>query len=1103
MILAFPFFPVTRFDEERKPFLTTSPINMKKVIYTLLLCLISFGTYLSAQQLSHAQGEILIQTEKDGVLRNAIQDFAIIDGVSTNLHLKKVVVKSLDMYLLAFDFAAVNENVMLQKLARHDDILTAQFNHLIDLRLEPNDAQFDQQWQYINTGQDGGTPGADIDMDLAWDITTGGVTANGDTIVVAALDDGIDLNHADFEDNRWRNWAEIPNNGIDDDGNGYVDDYEGWNSNNDNDNISGGGHGTPVAGIIGAKGNNEIGVSGVSWNVKVMIIKNDFNTNEAAVLAAYGYVLAQRQRYNETNGAEGAFVVSTNASWGIDQGQPENAPLWCGFYDILGEQGILNCGATANANFNIDEVGDLPTACPSDYMISVTNMNRNDNKVTSAGYGLETIDLGAFGADTWTTALGGGYAGFGGTSGATPHVAGTIGLMYSAPCSNIASLALSDPAAAALAVRSYVFDGVDPNASLDGITVTGGRLNVRNSIDLLLEDCGPCPPPSTLAAINVTVDAADLTWVSNENSTLDTLQYRAVGAMDWTDVPAAVSPVAITDLLACTDYEFRVKGSCPEEDSGYSSVKVFRTDGCCTAPENIVVADATESSFTVSWDALTAAESYNVRWRQIGTTEWMEFNGAVNSTTALADLESCAVYEVQVATVCATETTEYSASVTALTNGCGACTENDYCERPSGNVVDEWIESVSIAGNEIVSGENGGEFAFFGNPTVIDAAQDLEMIMTPAYAGQTFPEYFTVWIDLNQDGVFSDDELLYESGGPTTTAETANIDVPTTAMNGVTRLRVRMNWNSAGTDPCNGAPGWYGETEDYCVEIINAGLEPEPCVEVTNLEAISATNTSITMSWEHSESTANFILRYAPVAGGADTEVDVMASPYTVEGLDFCTEYRFSVQAVCSSGELSEFVEVDETTTCESECEAVMNLDSVATTINSITMAWEHNEDGTNFILKYAPTAGGTEIEVEVNGTSYVAEDLEVCTEYRFDVQAICEGGAPSASVEKDISTSCLSAVESLLNEADEMRLFPNPFTSALNLEMNLNSRVDDLQIEILNTAGQVLSTQTQNTLSAGRHLLSINLKDNVAGVYFVRISTEDSSTVRRVVRTN
>ena len=268
----------------------------------------------------------------------------------------------------------------------------------------PNDVEFPNQWQYINTEQSGGSQGADIDVDLAWDVTTGGLTANGDTIVVAVLDDGIDLNHSDFENNLWVNHAEIPNNGIDDDENGYIDDYRGWNSNQDNDNIAGGGHGTPVAGIVGAKGNNGTGVAGVNWNVKVMVVKNDFNTSEAGVLAAYSYPLAMRQQYNESNGTRGAFVVSTNASWGVDFGRPEDAPIWCSYYDTLGTYGILNCGATINGNVNVDEEGDLPTACSSDFMISVTNMNHFDNKVQGAGYGLETIDLGAIRCrDTYAT----------------------------------------------------------------------------------------------------------------------------------------------------------------------------------------------------------------------------------------------------------------------------------------------------------------------------------------------------------------------------------------------------------------------------------------------------------------------------------------------------------------------------------------------------------------------------------------------------------------------------------------------------------------------------------------------------------------------------
>ena len=312
---------------------------------------------------------------------------------------------------------------------------------------------------------------------------------NGDVIVAAALDDGIDIDHEDFEDNLWTNEAEIEGNGIDDDDNGYVDDYRGWSIVSNNDNISGGGHGTPVAGIIGAKGNNGIGVSGVNWDVKVMVIKNNFNTNEAAVIEAYSYALEARILYNDTDGAEGSFVVSTNASWGVDFGDPADAPLWCALYDTLGENGILSCGATINGNFNVDIVGDLPTACPSEYLITVTNMDITDTKVTSAGFGAETIDLGAHGAGAYNTAANNGYGGFGGTSGATPHVTGAIALLYSSPCQSFADLATSDPAAAARKVRDYIFEGVDPNPSLEGITTTGGRLNLHNAVQGLMDDC--------------------------------------------------------------------------------------------------------------------------------------------------------------------------------------------------------------------------------------------------------------------------------------------------------------------------------------------------------------------------------------------------------------------------------------------------------------------------------------------------------------------------------------------------------------------------------------------------------------------------------------
>lgn len=398
--------------------------------------------------------------------------------------------KDVNIWKFSFDAKAITIDDAIEALYGSNLVVEVQRNHILKNRATtPNDSLFASQWQYVQFND------RDIDADLAWDITTGGVTPQGDTIVICVIDDGIFTDHEDFQGNLWVNRNEIPNNVIDDDGNGYVDDVLGWNVQDDNDSVRhdvGEGHGSMVAGIVGAKGNNNIGVAGVMWNVKLMIVRNPGNTiTEANALAAYSYALANRKLYNATNGALGAFVVATNASWGIDSARASSAPLWCAMYDTLGMHGILSAGATINGNVNVDTIGDLPTECPSDYLITVTNTSINDIKVTHAGYGLVTIDLGAPGQDAFTISynITNEYGPGGGTSAATPHVTGTIGLLYASPCLNFAKLSKSNPSLAALKAKEYILNGVDLKLTLAGKTVTGGRLNVHKALLALNADC--------------------------------------------------------------------------------------------------------------------------------------------------------------------------------------------------------------------------------------------------------------------------------------------------------------------------------------------------------------------------------------------------------------------------------------------------------------------------------------------------------------------------------------------------------------------------------------------------------------------------------------
>jgi len=801
---------------------------MRSFLLNLIIFTISLS--VSAQQAQHIEGQLLASL-KPGIEGHQLErHLRVVDGIETGFYVHSLVSKPVNIWLFGFNHEAIDENKMLTALQLNNYVSIAQFNHIVQNRaVIPNDPQFNLQWQYINTGANGGVVDADIDADEAWEITTGGLTPMGDEIVAAILDDGIELAHSDFGDNRWFNLQEIPGNGIDDDGNGYTDDYQGWSTVSNSDNIAGGGHGTPVAGIVGAKGNNGIGVAGVNWDVKLMIIKNNFNTSEAAVLAAYSYPLTMRQIYNETNGASGAFVVTTNASWGVDFGQPANAPLWCAFYDTMGEAGIISCGATINSNQNVDVVGDLPTACPSDYLISVTNCNNTDNKVTGAGYGLETIDLGAHGANAYTTANGNSYGGFGGTSGATPHVTGAIALLYSAPCPSFIALAKANPAAAALLAKQYILEGVDPNASLAGITTTGGRLNLKNSLDLLMADCieGDCFPPFGLSAVR-TGDTYVLSWNAFDDNATFNLQYRQVGVPVWTEFNNAVNTsFAFLGWTFCTDYEFRVQAICDGEPGEFSAIYTWTSDGCCEAPASVSGLGISDDEITVTWSEVLVAESYTLRYRIVGTIPWTEITGITSTNHTIAGLLSCTTYEFAVRTHCTgAAPTSYSAIVQAATLGCGACTTLAYCEAFSNDASEEWIDRVQLNTIDNLSGSDGGYGDYTGLSTQMNQGSTHTLTVTPGFSDEEYDEHIRVWIDFNQNGSFNDPgELVLESAQIGSSVVTGNIVIPVDAVLGGTRMRVLMRYNQSGNSCQQGFN--YGEVEDYCVFIndISTGIE--------------------------------------------------------------------------------------------------------------------------------------------------------------------------------------------------------------------------------------------------------------------------------------
>ena len=469
---------------------------MKKITTRLLALLIFTNSIILAQETNIVSGNLLIMLNSEEAAQKLCNDLKFISGQKTDLKIDRVLSASMHIYLFDFNPAGINQDMMLKVVKASPLVKIAQFNHTFQERVIPNDPQFGNMWDMKNTGQSGGTALDDISATQAWDITTGGLTAQGDTIVVAVIDVGFDLAQQDL--NFWKNYHEIPNNGIDDDSDGYIDNFKGWNGSNGTDNLPVASHGTHVCGTVGAKGNNGIGVTGVNWNVKIMPISygSSGGSFEANVVASYAYAMEQRRLYNQTNGAKGAFVVATNSSFGVDLAMPAAYPLWCAMYDSLGSVGILSAGATANNNYNVDVQGDIPTSCTSNWLITVTNTTNTDAKNSSCGYGATCIDLGAPGTLIWSTLPGNTYGGssWTGTSMATPHVAGAIALMYSVLCSQFIINYKADPSGIALMVKDSLLGAVDVIPSLSGgLTVTGGRLNLFKAVKSIQNYCFAVP----------------------------------------------------------------------------------------------------------------------------------------------------------------------------------------------------------------------------------------------------------------------------------------------------------------------------------------------------------------------------------------------------------------------------------------------------------------------------------------------------------------------------------------------------------------------------------------------------------------------------------
>jgi hypothetical protein len=493
---------------------------MKIKIYLLTLLLLPALTILAQKESTINLGQLLVKFKPQVVPENFMVGFQTYARDGGGIWLEKKLSKAANINLIGYDTLTVNAINLLEEIKKDPQVEYACFDISVESRGDmPDDPNLASQWGLFSIG-----------TEKVWEITKGGVSALGDTIVVAILDTGFDINHEDLKGNIWINKGEKPGDKIDNDQNGYIDDVSGWNFIHQSAMHVADNHGSSVAGIIGAKGNNGKGISGMNWHVKLMVFETRLVSD---IIAAYDYIIEQRERYNRTKGKQGAFVVTTNASFGVNKIKCVDQPLWGEMYDRLGAAGILSAAGAANNPWNVDEVGDMPTTCKSDYLMTVLNTNPKDERYAGSAFGAVSIDMGAPGQNSFSTRNNNEYGAFHGNSAAAPHLAGAIALLYSIPRQKLAEEAMAFPAQTAMKIRNLLLNNVDKVPSLVSLTSTGGRLNVFSSMLKLLEiypEKKPEMPTGKLLVYpNPSIDEIYVEIAKPENETSLLSIYNAMG----------------------------------------------------------------------------------------------------------------------------------------------------------------------------------------------------------------------------------------------------------------------------------------------------------------------------------------------------------------------------------------------------------------------------------------------------------------------------------------------------------------------------------------------------------------------------------------------
>jgi subtilisin family serine protease len=523
-------------------------------------------------------------------------------AVSADFASDRIIVKFKEPTVLAQSVAAVKERLADQvysvqvpqgedlartiaKLKAIKTVLYAEPDFLVRCARIPDDSRFHQQWALDNAGGYGAKADADIDAPEAWSISVG----TGRT-VVAVIDSGIDYRHPDLARNMWRNPLEVAN-GIDDDNNGHIDDVFGADFvDADGDPMDEYGHGTHVAGIIGAVGGNGIGVAGVNWNASIMAVRfldatGSGYVSNAIKSLAYAVKMGARISNNSWGSLGYSQALHDAISWSAET------------------EHMFVAAAGNHFGGDNDRLPVYPSSFDCNNIVSVASTNREDRLSFFSNFGIKTVDIAAPGSEILSTLPGAMYGYASGTSMAAPHVTGSLCLLMDAQPGMKASHAWKNLLAAA-----------DSLAELKDKVASGGRLDVAEAMRGV-----PIPlAPAELVQGRITSSTVTLSWQDTSVGEDAFRVYSSVDGQSWA-IAGRVGPnqtaFTVVGLRERTTYQFRVTAVGQAGESLSSNVVTAKTAASSAGlPTSLRASSIERTSFRLSWSRPSGEPAHYEIW---------------------------------------------------------------------------------------------------------------------------------------------------------------------------------------------------------------------------------------------------------------------------------------------------------------------------------------------------------------------------------------------------------------------------------------------------------------------------------------------------------